>query len=208
MSLKRVKTILLIMLMVFVVSATIGISGAERPAYAASFKIDDHFIQNALKDAQMTEPGYIQGNDCTHWISWFLQTAYHMPARLASNITDPLVNNLLRDGDAKVITSDRKYDLGGFIPVSQAGQVIDGLDSHLLENGGHAEYIIAYRWKDSSSGALTDHLAVYVGNGRMVSHSVTYGQNDAGGYNRVPRPWNVFDNLDSIAILQLTVVPH
>jgi len=197
------KAITIIAMVVLLASSALH----PQSVHAASFTIDNNFINNAKQKVQVAEPGYIQGEDCTHWLSWFLETVYGMPTSFGSNWTDTLVHHLINDGDATVVTGDGQYDSGGFIPVSQVPSYLASLDSTLLENGGSREYIFAYKWTASyATSALADHLAAYVGGKQVVSHGI----NDGSGiytwsheYNLVPRAWNGFSGMNQVAIIAL-----
>ncbi len=198
------KAITIIAMVVLLASSALH----PQSVHAASFTIDNNFINNAKQKAQVEESGYIQGEDCTHWLSWFLETVYGMPTSFGSSWTDTLVHHLINDGDATVITGNGQYDSGGFVPVSQVPSYLASLDSTLLENGGSREYIFAYKWTSNyATSALADHLAAYVGGKQVVSHGI----NDGSGiytwsheYNLVPRAWNGFSGMNQVAIIALS----
>jgi hypothetical protein len=141
-------------------------------------------------------------------ISYFLHSQYNMPSGMMEVETDTLVNKLMADGDAQVITGDGQYDQGGFTSYTQAGSVIASLDSQTLEGGGSDEFLIAFKWNFNppESNDLADHLAVYVGNQQVVAHGTTdrYGNS---GWNRTPRLWSEYTHQNLIAVIALTNTP-
>lgn len=168
--------------------------------HAQSFTIDNQFEQNAIASVKNTEPGWIPGEDCTHWISYFLNAQYSMPTGMMASVTDTLINNLIADGDAQVITGDGQYDAGGFIDAtaSSTHTFIQGLDQQTLENGGSEEFLIAFKWNPPAyQNYLADHLAVFVGNQQVVAHGT-------GGWNRVPQNWFAYNSLGTLAVIALT----
>jgi hypothetical protein len=167
--------------------------------HAQSFSIDNQFVKNAEASALIQEPNWIPGNDCTHWISYFLNAQYNMPTSMMNSVTDNLINNLIADGDAQVITGDGQYDAGGFIDAtaSSTHTLIQGLDQQRLENGGSEEFLIAFKWNPPDSSYQADHLAVFVGSEKTVAHGT-------GKWNRTPQPWYWYNNLGTLAVIALT----
>jgi hypothetical protein len=170
-----------------------------------SFTIDGNFKANAEQSVQQTESTYVQSHaDCANWISYFLETYYNMRTNLGSENTDALINNLIGDNDATVITGDQQYDAGAFIPASQAENIVSGLDTSMIENGGSEEFIFAYQWSNRSSTDYADHVAIYVGNGQVVSHGMDDGHGN-WGYDRSPRVWTFGPGIvGNLAIIALT----
>jgi hypothetical protein len=167
--------------------------------HAQSFTIDNHFEANATASASNTEPGWIAGNDCTHWISYFLNTTYGMPTDMMATVTDKLIKQLISNGDAQVITGDGQYDSGGFIDATAGSthDLIKSLDQQTLEGSGSEEFLIAFKWNPPDSSYTADHLAVFVGNEQVVAHGT-------GGWNRTPQPWYWYHNLGTLAVIALT----